>query len=358
MVEDNERKHGGKNSIPTDHNEESASKDLEGGAQEDSAVGEGGDNCYKKSGVKRRVKVRRRYTTRVAFFHSFRFWTKMTVLRVYPKSRRWKMMRPKDPVYDDSEDVYGDLEVTESTRHRFRRTLLSLIPGGKKAPASVSGKKKDEEEDEDLRELGIKESLRFRVKRKLKKLAIWAAVGVVLVVAFSIFKQDVINLLRKNTVTWAVYTHIAGQLEKDTLLGLAYAGFFGALFFIMIPLEAVFFYYIALDYNPWVVLAIMQISSVAGLTADYLMGSMVGERMLLRYAAQTFKKTESAMENWGGAIVMVCNVIPFLPIQVISLGIGSTRFGLLKFLVLTFIGRLAYLIGLLYFADFFKALFA
>lgn len=358
MVEDNERKHEGEKGLSMGHHEDSGPLESEGCVQEDSVVGENVNGCDNKSGTKRRVKVRRRYTTRVAFFHTFRFWTKMTVLRVYPKSRRWKMMRPKDPVYDDSEDVYGDLGVTESKRHRFRRTLLSLIPGGKKTPASVSGKNKVEEEDEDLRELEIKESLRFRVKRKLKKLAIWGAVGVALVVAFSIFKQDIIDLLRKNTVTWAVYTHIAGQLEKDTLLGLAYAGFFGALFFIMIPLEAVFFYYIALDYNPWVVLAIMQISSVAGLTADYLMGSMVGERMLLRYAAQTFKKTESAMENWGGAIVMVSNVIPFLPIQVISLGIGSTRFGLLKFFVLTFIGRLVYLIGLLYFADFFKALFA
>jgi len=295
----------------------------------------------------------------VAVMRSLRFYIKVTVYKVYPKSRKWKMMRSKDSVLADDEEVFEDLGVRETRRHRFRKTLLKVVPGSKKR-ADAGGavrRKKKKEPDGDLEDLGLKESLRYRTKRKLKRLAIWAGVGVGLVVLFSVFKQDLIDLLHSNSVTWAIYTHISGQLENDTLLGLAYAGFFGALFFIMIPLEAVFFYYLAMDFNPWVVLIIMQLSSVLGLTADYLMGSMVGERTLIRYAAETFKKTEGAMENWGGIIVVVSNVIPFLPIQVISLGIGSTRFGLVRFVVLTFLGRLVYLMGLLYFADFFKAIF-
>ncbi len=326
--------------------------DCNGSVEESDIVDTSG-----RSGGRR--KIRRRYTRKRAFFHGLKFRAKLTVGKVYPRSRRWKMMRPKDPICDDYEDVFEDIGVKESSRHRFRRTLMAVVPGGKKRNGEFPRpkKKKRYEEYEELMEGELKESLRFRVKRKMKKLAVWAVVGLALVITFSVFKEDIIDLLSRNAVTWAIYTHISGHLSNNTLLGLAYAGFFGALFFIMIPLEAVFFYYIALDYNPWVVLAVMQVSSVTGLTADYLMGAMVGERTLLRFAAETFKKTENAMENWGGIIVLVSNVIPFLPIQVVSLGIGSTRFGLVRFIVLTFIGRLIYLMGLLYFADFFRAIF-
>jgi uncharacterized membrane protein YdjX (TVP38/TMEM64 family) len=60
------------------------------------------------------------------------------------------------------------------------------------------------------------------------------------------------------------------------------------------------------------------------------------------------------MEKYGGFIVIVANIIPFLPVQIISVVIGATRFGLRKFLIYTLIGRGAYLVLLWYATDFFK----
>jgi membrane protein YqaA with SNARE-associated domain len=193
-------------------------------------------------------------------------------------------------------------------------------------------------------------------KSRLGKLFFWLAILGALYVLFLIFKDDLLALLQKNDTVWAIYTHIAGQITEKTLLGLAYAGFFGSLFFILIPLEAVFFYYLALPHHFVFVILIMLFSSVLGLAADYLMGRLVGEGILMRYAEERFTKTKHSMEKWGGAIVIISNIIPFLPVQIISVVVGATRFGLKKFMIYTVIGRGAYLVLLWWATDFFKKL--
>jgi len=193
-------------------------------------------------------------------------------------------------------------------------------------------------------------------KSALGKLFFWLGVLGALYVLFLIFKDDLLELLRMNDTVWAVYSHIADQISEKTLLGLAYAGFFGSLFFILIPLEAVFFYYLALPHHFVFVIAIMLVSSVLGLAMDYLMGRLVGEGILMRYAEERFTKTKHSMEKWGGAIVILSNIIPFLPVQIISVVVGATRFGLKKFMIYTLIGRGAYLVLLWWAADFFKKL--
>ncbi|PKN45324.1 MAG: hypothetical protein CVU59_09385 [Deltaproteobacteria bacterium HGW-Deltaproteobacteria-17] len=193
-------------------------------------------------------------------------------------------------------------------------------------------------------------------KTRLGRLFFWLAVLGGLYVLFLIFRHDLVQWMRGTPAVWAVYSHIADQISEKTLLGLAYAGFFGSLFFILIPLEAVFFYYLALEHHAALVVLIMLFSSVLGLAVDYLMGRLVGEGLLMRYAEERFTKTKRSMDRYGGFIVIVANIIPFLPVQIISVVIGATRFGLRRFLIYTLIGRGAYLVLLWYAADFFKNL--
>jgi len=193
-----------------------------------------------------------------------------------------------------------------------------------------------------------------RTRRFIRKLVIWAVIIGAIYGLFVFFKDDIIALIHRNRYTWATYVHISTQISGKTLLGLFYAGFFGSLFFILIPLEAVFFYYLALPYNAVLVAVIMLVSSVLGLGADYIMGRIVGEGVLLRFKGQAFEKYKRAMERFGGLIIFVSNIIPFLPVQIISVAVGATRFGLKRFMVYTFISRGAYLVMLYYAADFFK----
>ncbi len=193
-----------------------------------------------------------------------------------------------------------------------------------------------------------------KLKKKLRKLFFWLLAILALYLLFLYFKQDILDLIKSNYYTWVVYSHITMQISEKTLLGLAYAGFFGSLFFILIPLEAIFFYYLALPHHAILVVVIMLVSSLFGLAVDYLIGRLVGEGLLMRFAEAKFLKYKRAMEKFGPGIILVSNIIPFLPVQIISLIIGATRFGLKRFFIYTLIGRGAYLIGLYFTADFFK----
>ncbi len=199
-----------------------------------------------------------------------------------------------------------------------------------------------------------KKRKRFRRTRALiRKLVIWALIIGTIYLLFVLFKEDIIGLLKTNQTTWAIYVHISTQIAEKSLLGLFYAGFFGSLFFILIPLEAVFFYYLALPYHPAVVLVVMLISSVLGLGVDYILGRLVGEGVLLRFQGKMFEKYKRAMERFGGLIIFFTNIVPFLPVQLISVAVGATRFGLKRFMIYTTFARGVYLLGLLYTADFF-----
>ena len=203
---------------------------------------------------------------------------------------------------------------------------------------------KDATQDRSTPTLEVTETRRARAKRKLKKLIFWLALFGVIFLLISLFQKQIVALIKMNKVTWAMYSHIAEQIEGKTLLGLWYAGFFGALFFIIVPLEPIYFYYLSLDHSPFWVITLMQLSSVLGLTVDYIIGAALGENVIARFARERFNRLHLTMERWGGMLITISNIIPFMPVQIISLLVGSTRYGLRKFFVYTFIGRLFYLL--------------
>lgn len=193
---------------------------------------------------------------------------------------------------------------------------------------------------------------RERATRKLRKLLLWLGVFGLFFLLISIFQDDILGLIRKSPALWSVYSHIAEQVEGRTLLGLFYGSFIGALFFVVVPLEPLYFYYLQLDYSPVWLILLMLVSSVLGLFVNYLIGAAFGSTLLARFAPERFEKVNRAMERWGGGIVFLSNVVLFVPVQVISLVIGSTRLGARRFLLWTFCGRLVYLLMLYYAADF------
>ena len=193
-----------------------------------------------------------------------------------------------------------------------------------------------------------------KAKRKLKKLVVWLAVIGLFFLLISLFQDELVALLRKSPFLWSVYSHVAEQVEGRTLLGLVYGGFIGALFFVIVPLEPLFFYYLSLDYSAAWVIVLMLVSSVLGLFVNYLIGAAVGGTLLTRFARERFEKVKRSMERWGGGLVFLSNVVLFLPVQVLSLVIGATRFGARRFLLWTFAGRTVYLVMLYYAADFFS----
>ncbi len=204
-------------------------------------------------------------------------------------------------------------------------------------------------------------SLRGRARRLFRKLLLWAALLALLGLGIYWVQANLASLAKHNAVTWAIYRHMAAHMGGHTYLGLFYTSLLGALFFVFIPLEAVFYYYLALPRSQVGVLAAAWAGSVLGLFFDYLMGAAFGQRILARFWPERFLKTKRAAERWGTFVVAVSNLVPFLPVQFISLAVGATRFGARRFLLATAASRLLYLLVLLlggtYFSDSLRSIF-
>ena len=182
------------------------------------------------------------------------------------------------------------------------------------------------------------------------KIVFWLFVGAIIFTVYYYYQGQILALLQKNPTIWKIYSHISAQITGKTLLGLGYAGFFFSLFFIFIPLEPIYLYYLNLEYNPMFIIFIMLIASTVGLTINYLIGALIGKRLLAKILK--YKKFHEVIEKWGGAIIIAVNVIPFFPVQIFSLIIGSARIGVKKFFIYTLLGRFVYLMLLLVSANY------
>ena len=191
------------------------------------------------------------------------------------------------------------------------------------------------------------EQSRTRKTRSRPKMSLRGIVLSLFGLGVYLLEQNLEAIARRNPISWHIYEHMAHHMGHHTYLGLFYTSFLGALFFVFIPLEAVFYYYLALPRWPGGVLLGAWLGSVLGLFADYLIGALVGQKLVARFWPEQFLKTKRGMERWGALIVVVSNLVPFLPVQFISLAIGATRFGARRFVLYTAVSRLAYLALLL-----------
>jgi membrane protein DedA with SNARE-associated domain len=171
----------------------------------------------------------------------------------------------------------------------------------------------------------------------LDKIFLLILIASLVYILYLYFQKDIIRLLQMNPYVWAVFSHIAGEIASRTLLGLFYASFFGSLFFIFLPLEVLFLYYLSLGLSVPLVITLTLLGYLMGLCLDYLFGYVVGARLVKFILRGKFDKFHDMITRWGSVVVFFGNVIIF-PIQPVSVVIGSAKYSFKKFFILSALG--------------------
>jgi membrane protein DedA with SNARE-associated domain len=169
------------------------------------------------------------------------------------------------------------------------------------------------------------------------KLFIMLIIGSVIYIAYIYFQKDILNLLKANPYVWAFFSHIFNEISRRTLLGFFYACFFGSLFFIFLPMELLFLYYLSLGFSVPLIMVLMILGSLMGLCLDYAFGLIVGARLVKFILREKFDKFHNMITRWGSFVVFIGNAIVF-PIQPVSVVIGAARFSFGKFIIFTILG--------------------
>ncbi len=138
--------------------------------------------------------------------------------------------------------------------------------------------------------------------------------------------------------------------KTESIYSFALIHFSGYLFFLLMPVEVAFVYYLPF-YSEIEMMAMALGTAVAAQIIDYLIGNLIRPRQILDMMGEKrIAKAQKQIDRYGLLTIFVFNLLP-LSSPVIALVAGMIKFNFRKYFVVSFIGLfLKYFILALFFA--------
>lgn len=166
---------------------------------------------------------------------------------------------------------------------------------------------------------------------------------IILVVLLYLFYDKIIlyllGILQKNPTIYSYYLTIENEISNNTLKGLFFVSVLGSLFFLVLPSEALFIYYLnATSYNPLIIFLLTVTGCMVGLSFNYFFGRILGDRIIRFLFKKNYEKYKEKIDKYGGKVLLVGNIFPG-PIEVLAVFYGGFKFSYARFVYLSLVGR-------------------
>jgi len=162
--------------------------------------------------------------------------------------------------------------------------------------------------------------------------------------SFPIFFEIQIS---NSPILFAIYTFFKSHIIDKTFLGLFAVFSMGSLFFIYVPLEISFLYFIS-ELNPWFCLPIVLISILLGFSINYLLGLMLSKKI---ESNSKYYTLEQWVHKAGGILLVLFLFTPF-PVQILTFILGGIKYPYKKMIIYSSIGILMKYFMLAFYSDF------
>lgn len=127
---------------------------------------------------------------------------------------------------------------------------------------------------------------------------------------------------------------------EEGLLSFAIVNFAGYLFFLFMPVELAFIYYVGQGINLLTINSIAIGTALLSQTLDYLIGYTFSTRIVNNLIGrERYLKAESKIRKYGNVIILIFNALP-LSSPVISLSAGMIRYRIKDALLFSIAGLL------------------
>ena len=126
--------------------------------------------------------------------------------------------------------------------------------------------------------------------------------------------------------------------RDEGLLSFAIVNLSGNLFFLIMPVEVAFIYYLSGDINVWILIAVAASTSVVAQIINYLIGLMFSRDVINRLIGKRqYVKAEDRIRKYGNIIIFLFNLTP-VSSDVISLAAGMIKYRIKDALIFTVSG--------------------
>lgn len=193
-------------------------------------------------------------------------------------------------------------------------------------------------------------------KKSYKWLWIIAAV-IIIYLFYTPMLKFFLGLLEANPTLYSYYLYVEAQITNETLKGLFFITILGTLFFLALPSEAVFIYFLSsTNHQIYLIILSALIGNIIGMSINYGFGRLVGQKPLKWLFKKNFENYKEKVQKYGGWVLLIGNIIPG-PIEVLAIFFGGFKFKYPVYVYLVLIGRLIkYLILLVAFIFFWESI--
>jgi|FLOH01.1.fsa_nt_gi membrane protein YqaA with SNARE-associated domain len=133
-------------------------------------------------------------------------------------------------------------------------------------------------------------------------------------------------------------SHISSNIANTSVLGAFYTTLFGGLFFIFLPLEAVFITFLK-ENNSFIVILLYLIGLIISYTINYFIGYKLTDFSKKIITPKKFYKIKNYVNKYGALAIFLFNVFP-LPSQPLSAILGVFKYNKARFYIFFILGQL------------------
>lgn len=188
---------------------------------------------------------------------------------------------------------------------------------------------------------GRRREKRQRKPMELGQYKLYVIILILILLYFS-YNQLILlflNLMSSHPTLYAAYLYLESQISNSTSIGLFTVAVLGSLFFLSLPSELLFIYYLnSAPQNVFVIFGLMLAGNLVGLVFNYLFGWLLGERVLRFFFRKNFDKYQERVLKYGGVVLFFGNILPG-PIELLSIFYGGFKYRFSYYVYLCLAGR-------------------
>ncbi|MDD3264143.1 MAG: VTT domain-containing protein [Candidatus Nanoarchaeia archaeon] len=178
----------------------------------------------------------------------------------------------------------------------------------------------------------------FEDKEKKKKFNLNKILLLILIFIIAIYYFDnslFFKLINSNQLTLTTYNFINQNIINQTYIGAFISFGIGQIFFIYIPLEITFMFFLE-NLEPLLLIIITTIASYIGFSINYCLGKLLRKKISNN---EKYKKFSLFINKFGGPLLFIAMFTP-LPSQLLTFICGGTGYSYKKMIIYTTIATI------------------
>lgn len=146
--------------------------------------------------------------------------------------------------------------------------------------------------------------------------------------------------------------HQIYENKKPDIISFSIINFFGYLFFMLMPVEVLFAFYLSLEMNTLLILFVALLTAILAEIMDYIVGRLLSEHFIEKIInRKRYDRFKKYIWKYGALAILLFNLLP-LASSVLSLAAGMLKYRFRKFLFYSILGLvIKYLVLIMLFSN-------